>query len=140
MDRVNAPEEVRRLRKLSPRLDELILIDMRRDYNVFRKAFFGNSVPPVEAIMFGRTTCPIMKKATDRNCYGFYIRSPFDDLAMAAIVVAEDSDFVTRGMTMLHEMAHLKVDFKMGREMGHGKYWQAEMTRLARLGAFRRMW
>ena len=59
---------------------------------------------------------------------------------MMNIVVSEDCDSALRGSTILHEMAHIKVDLKFGREMGHGKHWQNEMKRLARLGAFRDMW
>jgi SprT-like family len=41
--------------------------------------------------------------------------------------------------TMLHEMAHLKVWMRM-RKFGHGKEWQREMRRLARIGAMDKIW
>lgn len=133
-------ENIQRLREMRPTIDELLLIDMKRDYATFRKRWFGVSIPPVEAMMFGLTDAPVMESATGQDCLGFYISEKLDGAALSAIVIARDADLVIRRMTMLHEMAHLKVDLKWGREMGHGNNWQTEMKRLARIGAFKNNW
>jgi predicted SprT family Zn-dependent metalloprotease len=44
-------------------------------------------------------------------------------------------------LTLLHEMAHVKVDYRYPPHMrGHGHEWQSEMLRLAKAGAFRDRW
>lgn len=52
--------ETKRLRAIRPHLDESILIDLRRDYECFRKKYFKNSIFPVDAIAFCRVNIPIM--------------------------------------------------------------------------------
>lgn len=142
MDRSKLPKEVARLKRLirRPTLDELILIDMRRDYAHYRAKYFSNSIPPVDAMLFGVASVPTMARASGRGCYGFYVPSDTNDVGVMAIVVSKDCDSALRGTTMLHEMAHIKVDIKFGRHMGHGKHWNGEMKRLAKLGAFEKVW
>ena len=50
--------------------------------------------------------------------------------------LADDLDVNQTRLTLLHEMAHMKVNLKFGRAMGEGKNWNKEMHRLMRLGAF----
>lgn len=130
----------KRLREMRPTLDELLLIDLRRDYAVFRKRWFGNSVPPVEEVVLGLAFHAQMAEVRGKECFGFCISESSGGPYMPVIVICKTGPEDERATTLLHEMAHVKVDRKFGRDMGHGTHWQAEMKRLARIGAFKNIW
>lgn len=120
-------------------MDELLLIDLRRWYSMFRKRYFGNSIPPVNFVVFGLVPGKVMTNVfNSRDCLGFAINGVAQNVAASVIVVSKESNWKERVITLLHEMAHLKIDQKFGRNMGHGKYWRLEMRRLAQIGAFDR--
>lgn len=130
----------KRLREMRPTLDELLLIDLRRDYAVFRKRWFGNSIPPVEEVILGLANRKQMSMASGRECLGFCIPGSSKESEMPVIVINKTGPDCERANTLLHEMAHVKVERKFGRDMWHGTHWQAEMKRLARIGAFKNIW
>lgn len=132
-------EDKEALLKLRPTLTELRRIRGLRDYAAIRKKYFGSTIPDVSevSILFvsGKR---IGKTAKEDHLLGCLRYAP--DMLGANICIDEASPDATYLMTLVHEMAHLKVEGKWKRDMGHGKHWQAEMQRLARLGAFKPLW
>ena len=116
-----------------------------RDYRAIRNRYFKKSIPPVEEMILQflpreeiARLSGFDDKETDGLCsFGKFSRSiP----CPKSILLADDLKTNETRTTLLHEMAHLKVDTKFDRAMGHGKHFQAEMKRLARLGAFENWW
>lgn len=131
--------EVERLKAMVPTVNELRIIDLMRDYRAVRKAYFGNSIPPVEEILIRflpayelARFCPDHDPNTEGAClagkYG-------NDLFPYVLVLADDLNVRDTRYTLLHEMAHMKVNKKFGRKMGEGKCWKKEMRRLMAAGA-----
>jgi hypothetical protein len=134
--------EVERIREMVPTIEELRIIDLMRDYRAIRKNYFGSTIPPVEDVLIRflsrKEICRFVgKDETVGACLvGRYSTNPFPYI----LAVADDLSVNETRITLLHEMAHMKVDIRHRRARGHGKHWQAEMKRLARIGAFENWW
>ncbi|WP_446744312.1 hypothetical protein [Silvibacterium acidisoli] len=98
---------------------------LRRWYLDFNRRFHGGDLPDDVDVIYAPAT----------GCLG---RIDFDyaDAATITINPACAFDMCMVKLTLHHEMAHLKV----GTKHKHGKVFQAEMLRLATLGAFRGLW
>ena len=137
-------DEVKRLKEMQPYISELRLIDLMRDYRGIRNYYFGNSIPPTEEVLLRflprdeiARLSGFDDKDTDGLCsFGMSLGCP----CPKSILLADDLRTAETRITLLHEMAHMKVDVKYGRHMGHGKKWQNEMKRLAKLGALEAWW
>lgn len=134
--------EIERIREVTPTIDELRIIDVRRDYRVIRDRYFGNSIPSVYEVLIGFMPKREMKRIgageeTDGGCLAGFCG---EKITCYAITLADDLRVAEQRITLLHEMAHLKVNIKFGRQMGHGHQWKKEMRHLAALGAFDDWW
>jgi hypothetical protein len=126
--------EVDRMRRMVPTINELRIIDLMRDYRAIRKNYFGRSIPPVEEVLLrfvSRKELDRLAKQNERevigiSLWGKYLRSP----APKIVLLADDLEPKEIRITLLHEMAHLKVDIKYGQCMGHGKIFEKELDRL----------
>jgi hypothetical protein len=131
--------EIDRLKGMTPTIDELRVVDLMRDYRAVRKAYFGSSIPPVEEVLIRflpayelARFCPGHDPDTEGACLaGKYGK----DLFPYVLVLANDLNVRDTRFTLLHEMAHMKVNKKFGRKMGEGKHWKKEMRRLMAAGA-----
>jgi hypothetical protein len=127
---------------MRPTIPELRLIDLMRDYRAIRKGYFGTTIPAVEDVMIRFLSKKEISRFVGKDeilgaCLaGKYEKCPFPYV----IAICDDLNVNETRMTLLHEMAHMKVDIKFSRARGHGKHWQAEMKRLARAGAFENWW
>jgi len=131
--------DIEALRKLKLTIQEARRIRALRDYQAIKKKFFGIAVPDVSSVSIVFISSKIMSK---------YFRSEETvgcnlsgiGAILHIIAIDEDSTDSEYLMTLIHEMAHLKIDEKWKRRMGHGKHWQNEMKRLAIAGAFEPLW
>ena len=138
------PDEVARIKEMAPTVDELRIIDVMRDYRAIRNARFGKTIPPVELVFIRfiprremERFCSAEDGMTIGACLaGRHLGSPMPYV----IALAEDANVLESRFTLLHEMAHLKVNIKFQRNMGHGRYWKREMRRLAAVGAMDDWW
>ena len=134
--------EIERMRKMVPTVEELRIIDLMRDYRAVRKNFFGNSIPPVEEVLIRFLPRREMDRMGGSDniaglcSFGSHCGLP----STKAILLVDDLHVIETRITLLHEMAHMKVNLKCGRQMKHGKTWQKEMRRLASAGAFDNWW
>jgi hypothetical protein len=127
------PEEVERIRSMTLTIRELMVIDLMRDYRAIRKRAFGNSIPPAEAVGF----CVVPEKLMTKTCCGEafeFCYVPKDYKFSGTIGMCECNSIEETRQSLLHAMAHLKINFKFKRDMGHGKYFKAEMRRLVAVG------
>lgn len=130
--------EVERIRMMSPTIEELREIDLKRDYRAIRKSFFGSSIPPEEEVLIRYISRKEIKRlcgyedADGLCCFGMWKGTP----CARQIFLADDLKPCESAISLLHEMAHMKVNIKFGREMRHGKYWKKEIRRLAAAGAY----
>jgi hypothetical protein len=130
---------------MKPTLAELSVIDIRRTYRALRKRYFAESevlaVASVSILYAEKKRIGNMCESED-GCHGGCLPvCDADGVWMAAVIfLAKEDDEVQAHLTLLHEMAHMAVDIKWQRGMGHGKNWQAEMRRLAEAGAFDSDW
>ena len=138
------PSEVVRICKMRPTVSELRLIDLMRDYRAIRKAYFGRSVPAVEEMILRflpRHEISRLSGYDDDHTDGLSSFGKFHGLPCPkSILLADDLKVAETRITLLHEMAHLKVDLKCGRCMGHGETWNKEMRRLAKVKALDNWW
>ena len=140
-----SPSEAIRLGKMRPTKSELMLIDLMRDYASLRRWLFANSIPPVEEVLLKflpRNEIARLSGFDDNETDGL---CSFGKITASipcpkSILLSDDLSVRETRMTLIHEMAHMKVDIEFQRPMGHGKKWQKEMKRLARLGAFENWW
>jgi hypothetical protein len=131
-----SPDDIERLRKMVPTIRELRTIDILRDYRAIRARAFGKSIPPAEDIaimLLSKREMSRMSGAEDPlgGCLSGFagkLLTPF------VITIFEELGEIETRTTLLHEMGHLKVNIKHGRNMHHGKLWIAEMHRLVRIG------
>jgi Zn-dependent peptidase ImmA (M78 family) len=98
---------------------------LQKTYRYYNRKYFGNSLPnpPNVKVKWGEIE-PAMGLQLDNE-----------------IVINRchrSNQRVWRG-TLLHEIVHLKLD-DCAIKSDHGKEFQAEMLRLAKLGAFRLIW
>ena len=134
--------EVERIKAMVPTIEELRIIDLMRDYRAIRKNFFGNSIPPVEEVLLRFLPRKEINRLGGDNdiagvcCFGEY----YGVAAAKVILLADDLHICETRITLLHEMAHMKVNTKYGRNMKHGEIWKKEMRRLAAAGAFDNWW
>jgi hypothetical protein len=132
--------EVERIRAMVPTIAELRVIDLMRDYRVLRKRHFGNSIPPIEEIFvrfLPRREMDRQSGNTDGNTVGFCSCGNHHGTPVPqTLSIADDLDIFGIRHSLLHEMAHLKINLKFGRAMGEGKHWQREIRRLAAAGAY----
>jgi hypothetical protein len=135
-------EESQRLKKMVPTVDELRIIDLMRDYRVLRNRHFGNTIPPVEEVLLRFlprheiTRLGGFDDVAGVCCFGEHAGFA----AAKAILLADDLHVCETRITLLHEMAHMKVNTKAGCNLSHGKIWKKEMRRLAAVGAFDDWW
>lgn len=136
-------DDIDRVREMKLTLEELELVDIRRDYKALRNAYFKDSkLPPVEhvAILFvdGKVICGVEGEGESNDYLGYCV----DHLApyTAMILILRGCGRHQTRMTLLHEMAHIAVEIRYKRPMGHGPVWQREMLRLAKIGAFANWW
>ena len=133
--------EVQRMKKMVPTVDELRIIDLMRDYRVIRKAYFGNTIPVVEDVFIRFLSQKEIGRFTgEGGTLGACSAGVPGKYSPHVLAIADDLSVNETRITLLHEMAHLKVDLNFPRARGHGKHWLAEMKRLARIGAFERWW
>lgn len=138
------PDEAERIREMVPTIAELRDIDLQRDYRAIRKRRYGNTIPPVEEIIIKFIPRKELARLsgfndddTDAFCScGKHKGTPVPQ----AILLADDLREDDTRMRLLHEMAHIKVNLKFGRSMGHGIHWQKEMQRLAVAGEMAAWW
>lgn len=131
-----SPEDVERMRSMVLTIRELRIINLMRDYEAIRERSFGTSIPPVEDIsVIILSKREMVRASAGMDGIGICCAGFAGKLTVPRIIaIADDIDSVTTRLTLLHEMAHLKVNIKYRRLMGHGKIWIAEMHRLVRAG------
>ena len=105
---------------------------LKRMYNRYNKQYFGGRLPKKVIIGFRRRSGELMAQC-HLELRWIWIAS---NLRPWAKVVEH---------ALLHEMSHFSTDLagakaKEGDGGMHGEKWQAEMLRLAGLGAFRELW
>jgi len=127
------------LKTLKPTLVEFRLIDIRRQYSYYRKRFFGNRVPPIEFVAILFVSPKYMKQhfGVSNKDYGFYVER---DMEAFFIGLNDTQERFESYRTLLHEMAHISIDRKFKRVMGHGRHWKNEMKRLSNAGAYNLLW
>jgi hypothetical protein len=135
------PSEVIRICKMRPTIPELRIIDLMRDYKAIRNAYFGESIPPVEEVILRflpRDEIARLSGFDDKDTDGLCSFGKFSKSipCLKSIVLADDLKTSEIRITLLHEMAHMKVDRKFDRAMGHGKNFKKEVRRLMAAGAF----
>lgn len=132
-------EDKKFLRSLKPTIEELRLLDIRRQYAWYRKQYFGNRVPLVDQVSIVFLPDKLTKFDGESN-YGFFTALDIEDGARQIfIAVCESLERFETYRTLLHEMAHVSVD-RVHKNHGHGKMFQTEMKRLARTGAMKLLW
>jgi hypothetical protein len=117
-------------------------MDLKREYKEFNREYFDHDLPDDVRVTFSNNMpkdaiggCHIHGvmecKWTGRDkCVGHSISiRPF----------LKNYDCLAR-MTLLHEMAHLRVGLTVGRCNPHSYKWQTEMRRLVKIGAFDDYW
>lgn len=133
-------DEVTRLKEMVPTTAELRIIDVMRDYRAIRKRNFGNTIPPVEEIairFLPRKEMDRLSGSTDRDTDGYCSCGKHHGTPVPqTLFLADDLDVTEIRHSIIHEMAHLKINLKFGRAMGEGKYWKREIRRLAAAGAY----
>jgi hypothetical protein len=135
-------EEVERIKEMVPTIAELRIIDLMRDYRAVRNKYFGTSIPPVDEVLLRFLPRKEMNRLGGADdiagvcCHGEYAGAA----AAKVILLADDLHICETRITLLHEMAHMKVNTKCGRQMKHGETWKKEMRRLAAAGAFDDWW
>lgn len=137
-------EDIEAVRQMRLTLEELELIDVRRDYEALRKAYFKRiPMPKVEhiAILFVQPSvlAGLAGTGSARDYLGFCVPnlSPHTGL----LLLAKGQGKVQTRYSLIHEMCHVSAEIKYGpRSHGHGKLWQREMHRVTRAGALDNWW
>ena len=121
---------------MRPTKRELRIIELMRDYRAIRNRSFGKSIPPVENVAFILLSKSEMLRLTgEEGNHGCSLSVVIKGVQLPFIVgLAEDDGEIVQRTTLVHEMAHFKVNLKFGRDMRHGKNFNAEMRRLVRIG------
>ena len=136
--------QLKRIKGMKPTLAELSLIDIRRTYRAVRKHYFAESnLPPVENVAILFMDAVTLKRICGGGAAGMCLHGCYlgeGNLDCATILLAKEDDESATHMTLVHEMAHMAVEIKWQRNMGHGKHFTAEMRRLAAAGAFDPDW
>lgn len=140
---LDSRDEIDRVRAMKLTLEELELVDIRRDYKALRLAYFKHSrLPPVEHVAIQFVDRRVISGIEDGDISETYLGCCVDHLAPHAgmILITQGIGRQQTRLTLLHEMAHIAVEIRHKRPMGHGAIWQAEMLRLAKIGAFANWW
>ena len=104
---------------------------LRRWYKQYNQKFFDNQLP-ADAVVSWEDCGPSEIGGTDRLADGRFILAVDPILRYLKLTVVARS-------TLLHEMAHVKL-WESSPNHQHGPVFQEEMLRLARLGAFEKLW
>ena len=135
-----SPDEAKRIKAMVPTIDELRIIDLMRDYRAIRKNYYGNSIPPVEKMLirfFPREEIVKLSGYDDEHTDGLSCWGKYKGfLVPTMILLPDDLKICETRISLLHETAHIKVNLKFGRNMGHGKNFDREIRRLAAVGAY----
>lgn len=135
-----SPSEAGRIREMVPTLAELRNIDLKRDYCSIRKNYYGSTIPPADEVLIAflpREEISRLSGYDDNETDGLCSFGTFRGLPIPkAILLPDDLKVNETRVSLLHETAHMKVNLKFGRNMGHGEYWKQEMNRLMLVGAF----
>ncbi len=132
--------EVERIRSMVPTIAELRDVDLMRDYRAIRKNYYGNTIPPIEKILIRllpREEIARLSGYDDEHTEGLSCWGKYKGFIVPAMILLPDDLKVweTR-VNLLHEIAHLKVNLKFKRNMGHGKNFDREIRRLVAAGAY----
>lgn len=119
-----------------PTKRELRIIDLMRDYRAIRKRSFGKSIPLVEDVAFILLSkSEMLRLSGDERNHGCSLSGVLEGIPLPFIIgLCEDDGEIVQRTTLVHEMAHFKVNLKFGRDMQHGKNFDAEMRRIVRIG------
>ncbi len=132
--------EVERIKEMVPTIAELRIIDLMRDYRALRKRYFGNTVPPIEEMLIRflpRNEMDRLSGSEGRDTDGYCSCGKHHGTPVPqTLSLADDLDVTQIRHSLIHEMAHLKVNLKFRRAMGEGKHWKREIRRLAAAGAY----
>ena len=110
------------MKRTAPKLKKL--------YDRLNRKYFGGKLPADTKVCWGNT---LKWQGSIGLCH--YSEPPRIEVA------AELKTYVRlTESTVLHEMVHLKLFNTKWREPDHGPLFQKEMLKLARAGAFRRLW
>jgi hypothetical protein len=100
---------------------------LERLYRYYNRKYFGGKLPVVKV------------KFTDLiDKYGAVGNTHYEARVPEMILIDKTLRRwnITARLTLLHEMVHVKLPYKIV----HGKMFEKEMRRLARLGAFTGLW
>ena len=132
--------EVERIKKMVPTIAELRNNDLRRDYRSVRNNYYGNTIPPENEVLIEflpREEISRLSGYDDNETDGLCSFGTFRGLpAPKAILLPDDLKVNETRVSLLHEMAHMKVNLKFGRSMGHGNNFNKEIRRLFLAGAY----
>jgi hypothetical protein len=98
---------------------------LRRYYQTYNAKFFGGALPEDVDVIW----------APHNGCSGVTIFEPNEDIVIK-INPMYLGDSCRGRLLLLHEMCHVKL----GTRVSHGPKFQAEMLRLAQIGAFKNLW
>lgn len=106
-------------------------IPLKRYFNSYNKRFFGNKLPKNTVVKFARISPRDMGE-----CYSF-----LDPPIIRIDPNLREYNCIAR-LVLVHEMAHLSVRAIYGGKTrgDHGPEFQAEMLRLAAMGALKGLW
>lgn len=109
--------------------------DLERAFATYNRKYFGGKLPKV-AVVWSQ----IIGRKFDGEC-DWTVDAKTRKVIPEETVIRIDRKIKRQvcysEMVLLHEMAHLKL---AGKNAKHGKHWQREMHRLARIGAFDKLW
>ena len=105
--------------------------ELAREYAEYNHQHFGDRLPKNVIVRYDSTLDEI-------NFFGYTERMP-DGRFRILIAPQMNRSPQVLGMTLLHEMVHVRLARKKLRD-AHGPEFQREMQRLACRGAFRGLW
>ena len=97
---------------------------LRRAYEEYNRKYFENKLPEVDEVV-------LRWSKRELSICGY---NKGDEIVINRKDRKRDSIWK---MTLLHEMCHLATEHEQAL---HGKLWKKEMRRLARIGAFDKIW
>lgn len=105
---------------------------LRRWYLAFNRAWFNSELPD-DVTLFWEPAHGCIGEC-ERDNYGGVFRLSESDIVVRLDPTIRFSETIAK-LTLLHEMCHIKLP-----RANHGPRFQAEMLRLAQLGALRKLW
>ena len=114
-------------RLLTPSYNEAMarLTKLKRAYDDYNDRYFGGKLPDTIKVKWSRTL----------PGHGRWLS--FAEGGIIEIAAWQRKYWMTWNLTLLHEMAHVATDHEIEE---HGPKWHREMRRLARSGAFDKIW